>query len=106
MSVFVGSCCCLSRILLVLKRGIVLQESSEEPSSYLASFAIQKASVQNAVDPVYNDIGQCDASSITSAVAWYKLIPYCQPWVTRWCSWLRHCATSWKVARSIPDGVI
>ena len=22
---------------------------------------------------------------------------------TRWCSWLRHCATSWKVAGSIPD---
>jgi hypothetical protein len=22
------------------------------------------------------------------------------------CSWLRHCATSWKVAGSIPDGVI
>jgi len=25
---------------------------------------------------------------------------------TRWRSWLRHCATSWKVAGSIPDGVI
>ena len=24
----------------------------------------------------------------------------------RWRSWLRHCATSWKVAGSIPDGVI
>jgi hypothetical protein len=24
----------------------------------------------------------------------------------RWCSWLRHCATSRKVAGSIPDGVI
>jgi len=23
-----------------------------------------------------------------------------------WRSWLRHCATSWKVAGSIPDGVI
>jgi hypothetical protein len=23
---------------------------------------------------------------------------------TRWCSWLRHCATSPKVAGSIPDG--
>jgi hypothetical protein len=23
-----------------------------------------------------------------------------------WCSWLRHCATSWKVTGSIPDGVI
>jgi hypothetical protein len=23
-----------------------------------------------------------------------------------WCSWLRHCATSWKVGGSIPDGVI
>jgi len=26
-------------------------------------------------------------------------------WGTQWCSWLRHCATSWKVAGSIPDGV-
>jgi len=25
---------------------------------------------------------------------------------TRWGSWLRHCATSRKVAGSIPDGVI
>jgi hypothetical protein len=25
--------------------------------------------------------------------------------VTRWRSWLRHCATSLKVAGSIPDGV-
>jgi hypothetical protein len=24
---------------------------------------------------------------------------------TQWRSWLRHCATSWKVAGSIPDGV-
>ena len=24
---------------------------------------------------------------------------------TRWCSWLRHCATSQKVAGLIPDGV-
>ena len=24
---------------------------------------------------------------------------------TRWCSWLRHCATSRKVAGSVPDGV-
>ena len=27
-------------------------------------------------------------------------------WGTRWCSWLRHCAKSRKVAGSIPDGVI
>ena len=27
-------------------------------------------------------------------------------WGTRWCSWLRHCATSRKVAGSIPDGVV
>ena len=25
---------------------------------------------------------------------------------TRWHCWLRHCATSWKVAGSMPDGVI
>jgi len=27
-------------------------------------------------------------------------------WGTRWRSWLRHCATSRKVAGSIPDGVL
>jgi hypothetical protein len=27
-------------------------------------------------------------------------------WGTRWCIWLGHCATSRKVAGSIPDGVI
>jgi hypothetical protein len=27
-------------------------------------------------------------------------------WFTRWRSWLRHCATSWKVTGSIPDGVV
>jgi len=27
-------------------------------------------------------------------------------WGTLWRSWLRHCARSWKVAGSIPDGVI
>ena len=26
-------------------------------------------------------------------------------WGTRWHSWLRHCAKSWKVAGSIPGGV-
>ena len=26
--------------------------------------------------------------------------------MTRWSSWLRHCATSRKVVGSIPDGVI
>ena len=28
---------------------------------------------------------------------------YCH-WCWPWRSWLRHCATSWKVAGSIPDG--
>ena len=26
-------------------------------------------------------------------------------WGTWWHSWLRHCATSWKVTSLIPDGV-
>jgi hypothetical protein len=30
--------------------------------------------------------------------------PYLMDWGTRWNSWLRHCATSRKVAGSIPDG--
>ena len=36
------------------------------------------------------------------------LIGHCTPsnGVTRWRSWLRHCATSRNVAVSIPDGVI
>jgi hypothetical protein len=29
-----------------------------------------------------------------------------QMWDTRWHNWLRHCATSWKVAGSISDGII
>ena len=33
---------------------------------------------------------------------YYKKAAKC----TRWCSWLRHCAASRKVASSIPDGVI
>ena len=24
---------------------------------------------------------------------------------SQWCSWLRHCATSWKVVGSIPDDI-
>jgi len=37
------------------------------------------------------------------------MLPFTQAfrlWGTRWLSWLRHCATSRKVAGSIPDGVI
>ena len=25
---------------------------------------------------------------------------------TRWHGWLRHCVTNWKIAGSIPNGVI
>jgi len=32
-------------------------------------------------------------------------VDLCPFWGTRWRSWLRHCATSRKVAGSIPDGV-
>ena len=35
----------------------------------------------------------------------FNACTYCQ-WGTRWRSWLRHCATSRKVAGSIPNGVI
>jgi len=31
---------------------------------------------------------------------------FCFSWGTRWRGWLRHCATSRKIAGSIPDGVI
>ena len=34
------------------------------------------------------------------------LLTYVIVWGPRWLSWLRHCATSQKVAGSIPDGVI
>jgi len=40
------------------------------------------------------------------AVACLKFQTLSLGWGTRWCSWLRHCATSRKVAGSIPDGVI
>jgi hypothetical protein len=29
------------------------------------------------VEPVYNDIGLYDTSSITSDILWYQLIPHC-----------------------------
>jgi hypothetical protein len=32
-------------------------------------------------------------------------LPYFYLWGMGWRSWLRHCATSWKVEGSIPDGV-
>ena len=35
----------------------------------------------------------------------YTMLYYIQR-VTWWCSWLRHCSTSRKVAGSIPDGVL
>jgi len=40
----------------------------------------------------------------TSTVSFYKRIIL--KWGTRWCSWLRHCATCRKFAGSIPNGVI
>jgi hypothetical protein len=39
----------------------------------------------------------CCASILFLLVSW---------WGTRWRSWLRLCSTSWKVAGSIPDGVM
>ena len=36
----------------------------------------------------------------------YNTEGYWYHWDTRWRGWLRHCATSRKVAGSIPDGVI
>ena len=37
---------------------------------------------------------------------WLSNLPGHSAGGTWWCSWLRHCATSRKVAGSIPDGVI
>ena len=37
---------------------------------------------------------------------YYYYYYYYYYWGTRWCSWFRQCATSRKVAGSIPDGVI
>ena len=42
--------------------------------------------------------------NILCARLWFVSIPNLT-WGTRWRSWLRHCATSRKVAGSIPDGV-
>jgi hypothetical protein len=42
-----------------------------------------------------------------SLYVWYKLRKlYTCIWGTRWRSWLRHCATNWRVTSSIRDGVI
>jgi hypothetical protein len=35
----------------------------------------------------------------------YDSFAHMEVGATRWPSWLRHCATSGKVAGSIPDGV-
>ena len=32
---------------------------------------------ESTVEPVYNDIGLCDTSYITSDILWYQLIPHC-----------------------------
>ena len=37
---------------------------------------------------------------------YYFIHTYKQYGCTRWCSWLRHCATNQKVAGSIPDSII
>ena len=39
-------------------------------------------------------------------VAYIYIYIYIYIWGTRWRSWWRHCATSRKIAGSIPDGVI
>ena len=49
-------------------------------------------------------------SVVAESVKCYYGSVYCVrvgvAWGTRWRSWLRRCATSQKVAGSIPDGVI
>jgi hypothetical protein len=47
-----------------------------------------------------------DGPSAGRSLLWLqKAMSSWLPWGTRWRSWLRHCATSRKVAGSIPDGV-
>ena len=53
--------------------------------------------------------GPCRYSSnhVTFLSRWNSIIRALHvDWGPRWRSWLRHCATSQKVAGSIPDGVI
>jgi len=47
------------------------------------------------------------ASTIFSLKIVFRVIENIQrrKWGMWWCSWLRHCATSWKVTGSIPDDV-
>ena len=51
-----------------------------------------------------NSFQNCPSSRCTQSRPFFY---YFWSWerVTRWRSWLRHCATSWKVAGSIPDDV-
>ena len=51
---------------------------------------------------IISRISVCIAYNVNSYLE--KL--YIYAWDTQWRSWLRHCATSRKVAGSIPDGVI
>ena len=47
-----------------------------------------------------------EAKHPSSSVAVKKCVESCLKRGTRWCSWLRLCATSREVENSIPDGVI
>jgi hypothetical protein len=45
--------------------------------------------------------------NLLAAESWNNIEFWCSNiWISRWRSWLKHCATSRKVAGSIPDGVI
>jgi hypothetical protein len=51
-------------------------------------------------------IGKEPSSNLGKGYRSYWQVLYNSSWGTRWRSWLRHCATSRKVAGSILDGVI
>jgi len=50
-------------------------------------------------------VGSCSSSPNIFNFVWNFQVHYLIH-STRWCTWLRHCATSRKVAGLIPDGVI
>ena len=53
-------------------------------------------------DLTHNCIILCGCFRFVDAVTFNKLVTV---QLLQWRSWLRHCARSWKVAGSIPDGV-
>ena len=64
---------------------------------------VQNLTAQSFISNISKELSVLKRVSLQSVQIGFLLVLHC--WGTRWRSWLRHCATSRKVAGSIPDGV-